>query len=411
VSKRICVLAVLLGAVSACSRGDAADAASVVRDSAGVAIVESARAAWEEGEGWTVAAEPELEIGVVEGAAAYQLDQVSGALRLSDGRVVVADAGAGEVRWFGADGRHLLTAGRKGDGPGEFQGIGRVDLLAGDSVAVWDARAVRLTVFGPDGKLARTVTPEGVRGMGTQMFGVLADGSFVVSQGIDLTRMVEQPEGEGRAEVEYLRIAADGKPAGRVARAPGRETYLLRLDGNSATHNVVFGREHVALAAGDAFFAGDNGAFSITRHRADGAAARVLRRAHQPVAVAPDDVERYHEAQGEASYQGMPPEMEAFLRESTRRAREKVPTRETFPAFRAMRMDADGNLWVEEYRRPGDQQPRWSVFDAEGRWLGTVETPAGLAVHQIGRDWMVGSMKDELDVQHVRLYRIEKPAK
>jgi hypothetical protein len=50
------------------------------------------------------------------------------------------------------------------------------------------------------------------------------------------------------------------------------------------------------------------------------------------------------------------------------------------------------------------------VFDRDGRYLGTVETPAGFYVHQIGADFVLGRWLDELDVEYVSMHRLEKPA-
>jgi hypothetical protein len=35
-----------------------------------------------------------------------------------------------------------------------------------------------------------------------------------------------------------------------------------------------------------------------------------------------------------------------------------------------------------------------------------VQTPAGLTVYQIGPDWILGRVRDELDVESVRVYRL-----
>ncbi len=80
--------------------GDARGGASLatVRDSAGIRIVESSGGTWEEGEAWRVAAQPALEIGMAEGPPAYLLDQVHGARRLSNGEMVIANGGSGELR-------------------------------------------------------------------------------------------------------------------------------------------------------------------------------------------------------------------------------------------------------------------------------------------------------------------------
>ncbi len=88
----------------------------------------------------------------------------------------------------------------------------------------------------------------------------------------------------------------------------------------------------------------------------------------------------------------------------------EMPFPETMPAHAGILVDEAGNLWVGEYRRPGDDQPRWNVFDPEGHWLGTVDTPPRFAIDQIGDDFVLGRYRDELDVEYVRLYKLIKPA-
>ena len=53
-------------------------------------------------------------------------------------------------------------------------------------------------------------------------------------------------------------------------------------------------------------------------------------------------------------------------------------------------VDDPGNIWVLEYNRPGDGQPRWTVFDPDGRLLGTLEFPIGFTPHHIGEDFVLG---------------------
>ena len=72
----------------------------VVRDSAGVEIVVSHRRGWDTPMTWRVNAQPTLEIGKVTGEPGYEFDQIAGLVRLDDGRIVVADGGSSEVRFF-----------------------------------------------------------------------------------------------------------------------------------------------------------------------------------------------------------------------------------------------------------------------------------------------------------------------
>lgn len=60
---------------------------------------------------------------------------------------------------------------------------------------------------------------------------------------------------------------------------------------------------------------------------------------------------------------------------------------------------------------PGTTGRAWIVFDPEGRLLATVELPEDLVVRQIGRDWVLGTWRDALDVEHVRVHGLERGAR
>lgn len=81
-----------------------------------------------------------------------------------------------------------------------------------------------------------------------------------------------------------------------------------------------------------------------------------------------------------------------------------------FPAHYEVRTDALGNLWVQDYRPFRERVDReWSVFDEPGRYLGQVVMPAGLPIHEIGEDYVLGHWTDELDVEYIVMHRLEKP--
>ena len=63
---------------------------------------------------------------------------------------------------------------------------------------------------------------------------------------------------------------------------------------------------------------------------------------------------------------------------------------------------------AENHIIDGDAPSEWVVFDGSGRMLGSVTTPAGLEVTEIGEDFVLGIWRDELDVQHVQLYELMK---
>ena len=81
----------------------------------------------------------------------------------------------------------------------------------------------------------------------------------------------------------------------------------------------------------------------------------------------------------------------------------------TMPAFTTFVVDPERNLWVREYRRPGGDGERWTVFDSEGLMLGTLSAPLRFRFTDVGADYVLGIRTDDLGVEHVQLYRLEKP--
>jgi hypothetical protein len=76
-----------------------------------------------------------------------------------------------------------------------------------------------------------------------------------------------------------------------------------------------------------------------------------------------------------------------------------IPTRRSSPL---------GHLWVEQYRPPWEERPRWWIFDLDGSWLGELETPAGFALREVGRDYILAAGHHEDDVELVALFPLER---
>jgi hypothetical protein len=62
---------------------------------------------------------------------------------------------------------------------------------------------------------------------------------------------------------------------------------------------------------------------------------------------------------------------------------------------------------VQYYTRE-DEQPRWSAFREDGRYLGDIDVPMGARVLDIGADYWVLLETDELDVEYVRVFEFIK---
>lgn len=388
--------------LAACG-GDTRAAAPVVRDSAGVRIVENARPAWGEGEGWRLSPEPLVDVGLAEGDAAYQFGRVAGALRLDDGRIVVADGQANELRWFDATGRHLKTAGRKGGGPGEFDGLHAVLRLPGDSVAAWEW-SHRLSVFGPGGDFVRSRRIEPPReGMILNAQGVFPDGSVLAAPGGSL--IFNTGAGVVRDTSALLRYAADGAGVDTLGRFPGTQMFSMSGTDNGGWASIApvpFGTATFHAVHGGRLYVADNSRFEVSVHDGRGKLLRRFRAPHRTEPLTPAEVARYREVQLAAAGES------GFERQVQERTLAAMQFPETKSAFADMRVDRTGAVWLREHAIGSDAPGRWTVFAEDGTLLGTVELPAGLRVLEIGGDYVLGVWNDELDVQHVRLHRLNR---
>lgn len=96
--------------------------------------------------GLRLSANPVLEIGG-EGDPAREFVAIGGVGPMSDGRVVVGDAGARQIRVFAPDGVHLLTLGGSGEDPGEFGSLDALWTEGNRLIGAWDAENQRITTF------------------------------------------------------------------------------------------------------------------------------------------------------------------------------------------------------------------------------------------------------------------------
>jgi hypothetical protein len=378
-----------------------------VRDSAGVRIVTSDAPAWREGEEWRLSAGPVLSIGELDGTPEYQFERIAGALRRADGGIVVADAGLRALRFYGADGKFLRSGGRKGGGPGEFEELASVHLAPGDSLLAFDWRLRRVSVFAPAGSPARSVSlPAGIDAVFPQphLLGRTGDGSLLVGVG-QRYRGGPVTEGVRQDSIDYLRYSAEGVLLDTVAVLPGGESFVKGGLGRVGftTAPLLMGRSAVHGLLGGHLVVGDNRAYQLAVYSAEGKLERLFRRRREPRPVTAAE----HAAAVAASLDGIGQEWRGRM-EVVYAAMPRPATR---PFYSALVVDAGGNLWVKDFAVPSETPSTWTVFDPAGRMLGGVAMPARFRPTDIGEDHVLGVVQDEMGVEYVQVYRLEKGAR
>lgn len=145
----------MVACAASCGDTKGGSGSPVLRDSAGIRIVENSAAAWGDAEQWRIDDRPLVSIGAADGPAEYQFHLIVGAHRMGDGTIVVVNRGTNDIRYFTSQGDFLQRVGGTGAGPGEFNLLYRSYLLH-DTLFAYDAGLRRMTAFDADGRLVRT---------------------------------------------------------------------------------------------------------------------------------------------------------------------------------------------------------------------------------------------------------------
>lgn len=350
------------------------------RDSADIRIIENARPPEGSRLDWRIGPEPTVSIGELTGEDPYILYLALDATRLPDGRIVIAHRSSGELRVFDEFGTHITSWGGSGEGPGEFSpsaALVAVERWHGDSIVAWrSGSAGVVSIFDDSGSFGRALRfggpppdirwPEAAR----------ADGTILVAPNSD-TIEIWNGDNTRAASLGY-------HPYGEIYEIP------VQYEWEPNIYPVVYRQARELGLWGDLVFIGSIHGYEIKAFRADGTLVRIVRRDIVP--RAPTQAEIDHYVSTGARYH------------------ESAQIAESFPAFSEIMGDAAGYLWVREYDFPLEERPAplWTVFDPGGRVLGFLETPATLQIREIGEDYILGRVVDEMGVESIQLWPLER---
>jgi hypothetical protein len=335
---------------------------------------------------WRVASSPDLRIGAADGPGPDVFGRVTDLAVRGDGSLIVADDRSFQIKAFDSSGKSLWSAGRAGQGPGEFRNLRTVVATSGDSVITSEAFGSTLQVFSPAGVYVRSfmlvdpvpqVFPSGVRPppVGVALFGGFTDGTLVTSPGAPRTTSAD-PAMPGRALFQIMYHDRTG----RVVRTLQRFPLTERVRREDRLEYLDMGPSSVLAIGGNSILVADQERFEVMRYGSNGSLNLILRVARPRV---PTDQRAYA----------------ALGRDRL------VP--EFLPALDQIRVDAAGRLWIQEYVPPYETRAAtWWIFTNDGRPAAQIVLPAGFTVHEAMTDSVLGVTRDQFGVEYVERYRI-----
>lgn len=346
---------------------------------------------------WTVDSRPVLDRTGIAEDGSLMFEHALSALRLSDGRIVVADGGAGVLRFFNATGGLTRTVGRRGQGPGEFSYIAWIGQCARDSVFAWDPVQRQMSVVSSSGTVARRfrfapgADPRGV----TFSLSCARDGAIAVHGHPATLRPATRDEHVLRGMGALVIVDGDGKVIQRFPETASGEWIALR----PGTAPRPLGKATTIALTNARLYVGTADSAAVEVYARDGRRLPVLR--------FPSDAR----ASTRESYEGAVEATVAMAAAPVRRAwRERLlamapPKQE--PPYTAIRADSEGVLWVIEHGS-GRRGTRMRALSEAGRTLADLRLPVALTVFEIGRDYVLGSYEGEDGEPHLAMYRLRR---
>jgi hypothetical protein len=367
-------------------------------------------------------------VGAVEGRSWEMLDNAEQAVFDRADNLYVLDRGNARVLVFDRAGRFVRQLGKKGGGPGELEVPVGVAVLADGNVAVLDIAHRNVSLFGADGRFARTVPWDA--GWGLPMRGMMADPRGGV---LAMLRPGLSPEalrgGTAVPRTQALsRVALAGSAAAtRLVEIP--DATVIQASGSSSggarTMNMrMMGPPEFSPVTAWGVLPGGGVALTHTQlytvkvYDANGRPVRWLQRPVRVRRPTERDRQRAREALRERMQSGRGmitiTRVEGpggggaprggggggVPREQIEQRLRELRFADTVRTIQGMTVTPGGKLWIE--RTPanvGDPGPI-DIVTADGRYLGTVtgvRLPA--AVSATGRAaWLE---RDDDDVEHV----------
>lgn len=372
-----------------------------VSDSSGIEIIWSGPVTNDGEQAWQVDTSPVLQIGEVDGEAPFIFQRISAATRAPDGRIIVSDARAMDIRVFRADGSHETSFGGRGEGPMEFAARPFISMAPPDTLVVWDSGSFRLSWFDFEGTLLRqqSLAPMVVGlslDLGMRSWSLGGDG-FLLWSGPPLGGA-----GDGVRNVTLVdpeREASHDFGSHETFRyVPTSNRGISLMDWFEPSVEAALGPDPTRVAISSP---------EIWEVRSFDAGGRLLRILRAPIPRV--QVTAEVRATRRADLENLATQFRLPAGEGAE-IDDRLPVPDSLPAISKLLWDRTGNLWVGRREADPRETQDYDVFDSDGHWLTKVHFSRDLGYPlEIGEDYLMATWFDDLGVPYLRIYRLEKP--
>jgi hypothetical protein len=349
---------------------------------------------------WSVdTIQPRFDLGAIDTAGT--VSDVQGAARLRDGTVVVADGPSARLHFYSAKGVLMKSVGGPGQGPMEF---GRLVGLkrCGELLYAQDLEIDGYKIFDANSTLVRQMLlPKDNADVPAIVSACNADGQFV-NMGWERPAKYPSISQVMRSPVPYWIASPTGEFKASIGTHAGFERWFMKgAGGGGGVTKLPLGKASFVALGKSRAYVGTADTFAISVYSLDGVPAGMISRSHKVVPVTTEDIERYKLL----DTIGRPALVAASYVEDWK----TMEFAKTLPAYTAMLVDSDDNLWVRQYPPATATASPWIVFSPEGKEIATAHLPLFMTVYEVGSDYVLGvEMNIETGVKQVKVLALNR---
>jgi hypothetical protein len=310
----------------------------------------------------------DLSVGKAEGDDEYIFSQINDFDVDNEGNIYAIDNLTSQVRVFDKTGKFARTVGRKGQGPGEMQMPGFIQITSQREVLVVDYSTFQFIFFS-------------------------LDGTFVRQKSIG--RPVLPAKLDSRGNLIGMEILAPPPVGGKILRKyDSNFTSLMEIaEEKQGQRGVIdIGKPSCLcdVTSEDYVVWGNSELYELQVLNPEGKLVKKIQKKHDPVTITSRDKEIYETEYSEFVKRGG-----------------KLNFRDHFPAFMDMSIDDQGRIWVKTYERQDSNGDAFlfDVFDSEGKYIAKIPIRANLNRNSVWKKGKLYTLEtDDKGFQSVKRY-------
>jgi hypothetical protein len=309
----------------------------------------------------------ELSIGKVEGDENYMFGNTIIFNTDDEGNFYVSDVDSNRILKYNPEGKYLLTFGRKGQGPGEFQSLNFIRFDKENNLYINDSTNSRISFFNKDGKFLRQL---GTKDRYASVY--INSKGFFVGDKFDIS-----PDGNAM-KMGIIYGLFDDKfnlmtelykdeinlPTPRIGDESSLADSLAEMLSKTAFRpNVIY-----TVANNDFIYLGYPEKYEINVYSPEGKLVRKITRDYDPITVTEKDKEEYVQRINESFSAPI------YTEGVKKKAFQKIKYPKYKPAYQSFTMMENGWLAVlVDYVK--DEYTLFDIFNQEGKFIAQFKTP------------------------------------